>query len=183
MTQPTDTSRRYSVDRVLAIASGVFLPLGIAMMLLGWYGAAHTPYLFEQVPYLISGGILGLGLAVVGGLVYFGSWVARGAAEQQRKSEEVAELLREIRDEMRSGAAAAPAAAPSRRTAKASTNGTRSGANGAGPFVATARGGMLHRPDCAVVAGRTDLHGVSASGDGLSPCSLCDPFDADVLSH
>ena len=37
---------------------------------------------------------------------------------------------------------------------------------------------MLHRPDCAVVAGRTDLHGVSASGDGLNPCSLCNPFDA-----
>ena len=176
MTAPAATTSRYSVERALALASGVLLPLGLAMILLGWYGAAHTPYLFEQVPYLISGGILGLGLAVVGGLVYFGSWVARGAAEQQRKSEEVAELLREIRDELRAGAAAHPAPAPTRRTAA-------SGTNGKAPFVATARGGMLHRPDCTVVAGRTDLHGVSAEGDGLSPCSLCNPFDADVLAH
>jgi len=174
MTAPADTSRRYTVEQVLAIVSAVLLPLGIAMMLLGWYGAAHTPYLFEQVPYLISGGILGLGLAVVGGLIYFGSWVARGAAEQQRKSDEVAQLLREIRDEMRNGPASAPA--QTRRTSS-------SGSNGKAPFVATARGGMLHRPDCAVVAGRTDLHGVSASGDGLNPCSLCNPFDADVLAH
>lgn len=176
MTAPADSTRRIGVEQALAIASAVLLPLGIAMILLGWYGAAHTPYLFEQLPYLISGGILGLGLAVVGGLIYFGSWVARSAAVQQAKSDEVAELLREIRDEMRSTAAAAPAAAPSRRTASSKSNGSS-------PFVATARGGMLHRPDCAVVAGRTDLHGVSASGDGLAPCSLCNPFDADVLAH
>ena len=42
---------------------------------------------------------------------------------------------------------------------------------------------MLHRPDCAVVAGRTDLRGISASGDGLTPCTLCAPLDADVLTH
>ena len=82
MTSPQDTSRRIPVEQVLAIVSAVLLPLGLAVMLLGWYGAAHTPYLFEQVPYLISGGILGLGLAVVGGLIYFGSWVARSAADQ-----------------------------------------------------------------------------------------------------
>jgi hypothetical protein len=156
----------------MAIASAVLLPLGLAMILLGWYGAAHTPYLFEQVPYLISGGILGLGLAIVGGLVYFGSWLARGAAEQQRRTDELAELLREIRDDLRSGA---PTAAAPRRT--------RSANGRAAPFVATARGGMLHRPDCAVVAGREDLRQISADGDGLAPCTLCHPFDADVLTN
>jgi hypothetical protein len=174
MTTPQESSSGYSVERVLAVVSAVLLPLGILVILLGWYGAAHTPYLFEQVPYLISGGILGLGLAVVGGMVYFGSWIARGAAEQRAKSDEVAELLREIRDEMRSTAQAAPA--PSRRTSASS-------GNGSAPFVATARGGMLHRPDCAVVAGRTDLRRIGASGDGLAPCTLCAPLDADVLAH
>jgi hypothetical protein len=177
MTSPVETSgRRFSVEQVMAIASAVLLPLGLIMILLGWYGAAHTPYLFEQVPYLISGGILGLGFALVGGLVYFGSWLARGAAEQQRRTEEMSELLREIRDEMRSGSLAAPA--PTRRT-RSSSNGQR---DGAAPFVATARGGMLHRPDCAVVAGREDLRPIGAGGDGLSPCTLCNPFDADVLT-
>lgn len=173
MTAPADTAPRLSVERALAIASAVLLPLGVALMLLGWYGASHTPYLFEQVPYLISGGIIGLGLAMVGGLVYFASWVARGQADQQRRDEEMAEVLREIRDELRSHAAPAPA--PSRRTA--SSNGASK------PFVATQRGGMLHRPDCAVVAGRTDLRPVSATGDGLTPCTLCTPLDVDVLTH
>lgn len=176
MTTPPETVRRYSVEQVLAIASAVLLPLGLAVMLLGWYGASHTPYLFEQVPYLISGGIIGLGFSVVGGLLYFGSWVARSASEQRGKNEEMAGILREIRDELRQNATA-PAAAPTRRTASSSTS------NGAKPFVATQRGGMLHRPDCSVVAGRSDLKGIGVSGDGLAPCTLCNPLDADVLAH
>lgn len=174
MTSPREGSRSFSVEQVLAVVSAVLLPLGIVMILLGWYGAAHTPYLFEQLPYLISGGILGLGLAVVGGLVYFGSWLARSAAEQRGKSEEVAELLREIRDEMR--VSRTPDATPTRRR-------SATAAHAVGPFVATARGGMLHHPDCAVVAGREDLRAIGASGDGLAPCSLCSPLDADVLAH
>ena len=145
MTPSSDGPRGWRVEQILAVASAVLLPLGLVVILLGWYGAAHTPYLFEQLPYLISGGLLGLGLALVGGLVYFGSWVARGAAEQQRQSEAVAALLTDIRDEL--------------------------------------KGGMLHRPECAVVAGRTDLRPITAAGDGLSPCTLCNPFDADVLTH
>jgi hypothetical protein len=171
MTPTTDTPRRLQAEQLLAIASAFLLPLGLAMILLSWYGASHTPYLFEQVPYLISGGLLGLGLALVGGLVYFGSWIARGAAEQRRQGEQVVALLRDIRDEMRSGAVSPPA--PVRRPASA-TNGSRP------PYVATAKGGMLHRPDCAVVAGRTDLRSIGATGDGLAPCTLCSPYDADT---
>ena len=174
MTTPTESARSVSVEKVMAVVSAVLLPLGILMILLGWYGAAHTPYLFEQLPYLISGGILGLGLSVVGGLVYFGSWLARSATEQRTKSEEVAEILREIRDEMRTPRTSD--APPARRRSAATADGKE-------PFVATARGGMLHRPECAVVAGREDLRAIGASGDGLAPCRLCSPLDADVLAH
>jgi hypothetical protein len=167
MTSPT-TSRIRGVESILAIVSAVVLPLGLAMILLGWYGAAHSSYLFEQVPYLISGGLLGLGLVMAGGLLYFGSWIARSAAQQQKQGEEVAELLREIRDGMRT----APATVPSARKAASR--------NGSSPFVATAKGGMVHRPDCAVVAGRDDLRPISASGEGLAPCSLCSPLDAEL---
>jgi hypothetical protein len=148
------------VDRVLTWVSAVLLPLGLLVVLLGWYGAAHTPYLFEQVPYLISGGLLGLALVTGAGLLYFGGWVARSSSLQARASEEALELLREIRD----GLAAAPVRAP------ASTTGDG--------FVATARGSMWHRPDCPVVAGREDLHHVGPDGGGLRPCSLCDPLAA-----
>ena len=57
-------------ERWLMVAGAVMMPLGVAFTLLGWYGAAHTTRLFEQVPYLVSGGILGLGLIVIGGARY-----------------------------------------------------------------------------------------------------------------
>lgn len=173
-TTSPDSGRRYSVEQVLAGASAVLLPLGLVAMLLGWYGASHTPYLFEQIPYLISGGILGLGFAIVGGLLYFASFLARSSAQQRRKDAAIEEILLEIRDELR--LSKAPAPAPVARRAPA-------GRNGARPFVATQRGGMLHRPDCAVVAGRSDLKSVGSTGDGLAPCTLCNPLDVDVLTH
>lgn len=150
------------VDRTLAVVAAVLLPLGLLVILLGWYGAAHTPYLFEQVPYMISGGLVGLALVTGAGLLYFGSWVARSAGAQQRAAEETLSLLREIRDGLGGARSAATA-------------------NGHTGFVATARGSMWHRPDCAVVAGREDLREVGPDGDGLKPCALCDPLSAVPL--
>jgi hypothetical protein len=160
------TGRVRSVDGLLAVVAAVLLPLGLVVILLGWYGASHTPYLFEQVPYLISGGLIGLGLVLTGGLLYFGSWIARSAAQQQRTGEELTGLLKEIRDELRA------------RPAVEAATPTRKAANGKGEFVATAKGSMLHRPDCSVVVGRDDLHAVSGDG-GLQPCGLCAPLSTD----
>jgi hypothetical protein len=151
-----------SVAQLLTLASAVLLPLGLLVIVLGWYGAAHTPYLFEQVPYLISGGLLGLGIVMAAGLVYFASWVARGAAAQEDSAQQQLLLLQEIRDQLA----------------------LRPGSNGRGPqvgsagFVATARGSMWHRVDCAVVQGREDLHAVGPDGGGLQPCALCDPLSS-----
>src|SRR5437868_7917556 len=70
-------------DRWVLIAGAIMVPLGIALILLGWYGAAHKPLIIQQFPYLISGGILGLGLMFTGGLAYFGYWVTRLVQENR----------------------------------------------------------------------------------------------------
>jgi hypothetical protein len=158
------TSVKHPVDRTLSLVAAVLLPLGLLVIVQGWYGAAHTPYLFEQVPYLISGGLVGLALVTGAGLLYFGAWVARSAGAQQRVAEETLGLLREIRDGLGD-----------------STRTTRS-ANGHAGFVATAHGSMWHRPDCAAVAGRSDLRSIGRDGGGLQPCALCDPLSA-VPAH
>ncbi len=150
-------------DTVLALAAAVLLPLGFMVILLGWYGAAHTPHDFEQMPYLISGGLGGLGLMLAGGLLYLGSWIARSSAAQQASSDEVLSVLLDIRDEL----AQRPDPAPTARTRKGSST-----------LVATATGSMMHRPDCTVVAGRSGLKPAKADS-GLRPCGLCDPLSAD----
>lgn len=99
-------------------------PVGVRAELapmLGWHGAAHTPYVIEQNSYLISGGLFGLGLVFVGGLVFFGGWLARIAADNR---DAVRRITRSLD---------APAAAERRRPAA---------------LVATPKGAMAHRDDC-----------------------------------
>jgi hypothetical protein len=154
----------WTIARVMALLATVMLPGGIVAILLGWYGAAHTPFVFEQMPYLISGGLLGVGLLTAGGLLYIGSWMARLAEVQREESEKVREMLRGIRQELEYlpgllGDGAAPAA---HRT-----------------FVATPTGTMFHVPDCSVVAGRDELRQVRGDEPGLTPCKLCQPLVQD----
>jgi hypothetical protein len=71
----------------LGLAGAFLMPLGLIAIGLGWYGAAHTPYSFEQVSYVISGGLLGLALTTLGGFLFFGSWLARIAHQQRQQTE------------------------------------------------------------------------------------------------
>jgi hypothetical protein len=160
--------RRISLpmDRWLMVLGGAMMVAGVAAIVLGWYGAAHTPYDFEQVPYLISGGLLGLALATLGGLFYFAYWLTRQIAESRTQSDATAQALARIAELLAGG-----------------SNGSRvSAGNGGvktGEFVATATGTMIHRPDCSVVVGRKGLRSVSPDDPGLEPCKLCDPLGSD----
>jgi hypothetical protein len=42
---------------------------------------------FEQVPYPVSGGLLGLGLTLSGALMFFSSWLARRIQLQREQAE------------------------------------------------------------------------------------------------
>lgn len=157
-------------ERMLMVVGGVLAPLGLVVILLGWYGAAHSPYVFEQLPYLISGGLLGLGLVFLGSFFYFAHWMTQLVKEHRSQSAAVLEALERLHDRL-DQAAGAPAATT------VSTNGVHAapGEGAEGPLVATERGSMAHRPDCVVVAGKTGLRAVTPA-DGLAPCKLCEPF-------
>lgn len=168
-------SRLATADELLALLAAGLLPLGLIMIFLGWYGASHTPYLFEQVPYLLSGGLLGLGLVCTGGFVLFGSWIARTARAQQARTAELLEELCAVREELVRCSAVPPP--PVQRTGRKRPAGAQSPAEPTGRLVATARGSMLHRPDCAVVSDRDDVHVVeSGAMPALQPCRLCHPL-------
>ncbi len=55
--------------RMLLFPGAFALVAGFVFMFFGWYGAARTSREIEQVPYLISGGFIGLGLVFIGGLL------------------------------------------------------------------------------------------------------------------
>jgi hypothetical protein len=147
-------------DRWMLAVGGLLLPLGVMLVLLGWWGASHTVFVFEQVPYLLSGGVLGLALVFSGGFVYFAYWLTLMVRENRTGRAELITVLGRLEQLLEEGSAAAP---------------RRSGVP-AGRLVATKTGTMLHRPDCVAVDGKSDLRSVTASTPGLTPCKLCDPL-------
>ena len=48
---------------------------GIGTIVLGWVGASRSTFVEEQVPYVISGGLLGAALSTVGALLFFTHWL------------------------------------------------------------------------------------------------------------
>lgn len=151
-------------EHTLMVVGGIVAPLGIVVIIIGWYGAAHSPFLFQQVPYLISGLGIGLGLVFLGSFFYFAHWVTQlvkeGRAQSAAMIEAIARLEETIRQQADSVAAAHDSMAPT---------------NGFAPLVATHKGTMAHRAECIVVAGKSGLRRVSAD-DGLESCRLCDPY-------
>ena len=59
---------------------------GFVCILLGWYGAANSPYLYEEVPYVISGGLLGVALVIGGGVLVRCAWSMRQIEEERRNA-------------------------------------------------------------------------------------------------
>ena len=153
-------------DRWMLVVGGVLLPLGVVLVLLGWYGASHTVLLFEQVPYLISGGILGLSFVIGGGFVYFAYWMTLLVREGRESREDLQAVLLRIEDLLQAKAQPQTHRAASARTAAVQT----------ADLVATKTGSMIHRADCVAVEGRDNLRSVTASTPGLTPCKLCDPL-------
>lgn len=87
----------------LFVAGAVLMPLGVLAIVLGWYGVAHSHYIYDQNTYLISGGLLGLGLVFLGGFLYFGAWLARMSAEQRDNSRAIADAMSVLADALGSG--------------------------------------------------------------------------------
>jgi uncharacterized integral membrane protein len=152
-----------SLDRWLLLTGGVLIPLGFLVVIMGWIGASRTPLLFEQIPYMISGGLLGLALVVAGGFVYFAYWQTVRIRESREQTAELTAALGRLEALLTGGTVTGT---DGRRTATASAD-----------FVATPNGSIFHRADCSVVAGRSDLSSVNPKRTKLEPCRICTPLD------
>ncbi|HWA67786.1 MAG TPA: hypothetical protein VG899_15600 [Mycobacteriales bacterium] len=147
-------------DSWLLILGSALLPLGIGLILLGWYGSAQTSLDWEQTPYLISGGLLGLGLLGVGTAMFFSYWMTRLV----RSTEETARQEREhqLRVEQLLTDIAAGQRAAARPTGR-----------GGDQLVVTPDGTMLHRADCVATRGLEVTKPKSYAG--LALCGICRP--------
>lgn len=74
-------------DRVVAWAC---VALGALVLVLGWIGVTSTPYSFEQIPYVISGGLGGIFLLGVGAML----WTSADLRDEWRVLRELVDLER-----------------------------------------------------------------------------------------
>lgn len=146
-------SERGPNDRWMLVVGGLLLPLGVALVVLGWAGVSHTVYLYDQLTYLASGSALGLALVIVGGFVYFTYWQTVRVREARTQHEESQQVLLRIEALLSKGSPALTG------------------------LVATSTGDQVHRAGCLAVRDRSDLRAVAADTD-LTPCRLCDPLGA-----
>lgn len=157
---PEDRLRAATV--LLFTAGAVLMPLGLFAVGYGWYGAATTKYAYDQFPYLLSGGLLGVCLTVIGGFLYFGAWIAKGQAEQRDAAQRLDEHLRVLPERLAQQLAGLVVAGGP-------------GAPGTDLVVAGEGGVSVHRRDCRLVSGRTDLRPYVEGETALSPCRVCRP--------
>lgn len=143
---------------ILFWAGAVLLPLGLVVIVLGWYGAANTPYQYDQISYLVSGGLFGLGLTFCGGFLYFGAWLARIADDSREASLRLADTLLVLAD----------------ATARAAEAGGHGGDAAALP-VTVGGGTTVHRRDCPLIVHRDDLRPAAADGTERAACRVCLP--------
>jgi hypothetical protein len=146
----------------------VFIGIGAFLVLLGYLGVSRESIVEKQIPYLVSGGIGGVLLCVVG--AYF------LGTEELRKDSGRLDRLELMVQELHDALLERPDAPA--RPAPASATGT----NGHVELVAVEGGETFHRVDCAMAAGKAvDRVTVAAAAEqGLRPCPLCDPVARSV---
>ena len=150
---------RDNLQVILFTAGALLMPGGIFAIFLGWYGVAHTKYQYDQLPYVVSGGLLGLALVFIGGFLYFGAWLFRIANEQRDSTRRLADSMLALAEIVARQSAATT-------TAVEVENGT---------LVLAGSGTTLHRKDCPLIAHRDDLRPADGDLHGYNTCRVCRP--------
>ena len=155
------------------LAGSILIPLGVVFILMAWYGSAHTAYVQQQIPYLVSGSFVGLGCMVVGGLFYWAHWLYRMYDQADLHHEEQLRAMEQmVRALVQGGGAPGefPGSSPGLPASRPPT------AGGEG-YVVTSSGSVYHRPDCPIVSHHGQ--GLRPVGAGelseLEACRICLP--------
>lgn len=142
--------------------------LGFIVIFLGWNGAASFNDLRQQFPYLVSGGIAGLGLVTIGAALLI---VENSRKERVELTLALADLTRAVE-------------------ALGSTTTVAAGAGPLTPSIATgqvvAGASSYHRPECRLAQGQADavaMDPAEAAEQGLTPCRVCKPPTGDLTGE
>ncbi len=136
--------------------------LGFAAIFFGWNGAASKNVSMAQFPFLISGGVTGIALVVIGAAML----IIQNAREDRARLEAVLERMATALES--SGAAA----------------GRGASSPAAGGAMVLAGSTSYHRLDCSLAEARDEAHVIGleeAFSRQMDPCRVCRP--PSVAAH
>ena len=76
------------------VAAWVVIGAGAIALLLGWWGVSGAGFPAQQIPYVISGGMVGLFLVGLGGML----WLSADLRDEWRKLDELDHRLAALAD-------------------------------------------------------------------------------------
>lgn len=85
---------RLQWDRAAAV---IALVAAVVALLIGYLGTAHTEYIAKQIPYLISGGLVGMMLLTVAAVL----WISADLRDEWRVMHRQNEAIRQEQEERR----------------------------------------------------------------------------------
>lgn len=131
---------------------------GFLLIVLAWNGAASLDFVQGQLPYLISGGLSGMGLIIGGIALILVQEMRKSAAGVEARLDELVEIM------TLSNMSQGPTAVPQDDHVVAGRT-------------------SYHRSSCHLVEERNDLQAMSretAQERGLAPCRICEPQAASA---
>jgi hypothetical protein len=143
---------RYSPGKLGGLLALVFVGVGLLLIGLGYNGMASNTAVAAQMPYMLSGGLLGLALVVFGA----GLMVNHSAREDRQRLEGLLQQLLEVQQD--------------------GVIGARVPSDADGLYAAGTT--SYHRPGCRLVDGREEVAYVTAeeaAARELKPCRVCQP--------
>jgi hypothetical protein len=167
---------RWVAGAVRPYIGWILIGIGALIMLIGWFGVSREAIPAKQIPYLVSGGIGGIFLAVLGAY-FLGTQEMRNDSGRLDRLEHMVEELH--------GALLRRPDAPTVDLAAEERAAAGNGGVGTLRRVAIVEGGeMFHRPTCELVAGKDarELSPATARKRGLHPCPACTPVPAGAAT-
>jgi hypothetical protein len=158
---------RWVWDSVRPVVGYVLVGVGLIALLLGWYGVSGESVVAKQLPYLASGGLVGIALVALGGRFML--------IQDLRRDSRRLDRLETMVDELHTALLSRPDAPG--RDAYAGAAG-RAISNGSSTYVVLPGGQSFHLPNCPMLEGKDRQSRVkpeTAARRGLTPCPLCEP--------
>jgi hypothetical protein len=146
----------------------VLVGLGLLALLLGWYGVSGESLVAKQLPYLASGGLVGLGLVVLGGRFML--------IQDLRRDSGRLDHLETMVQELHAALLARPDAPG--RIARGREVSSAAQSNGQSDYMVLPGGQSFHLDGCPMLEGKdraSRIKPATAAKRGLVPCPLCEP--------